>query len=115
MIGFPYHAADNYVAKIIDRGHKIAVVEESDDINIFPQKGRHTIDEETGEILSEDEMRKFDGDIEEPENIDDITDSDIPDEQTDNTLAEEKTFAKAFDPEVVCRLSELLGDCFILA
>lgn len=115
MIGFPYHAADNYVAKIIDRGHKIAVVEESDDINIFPQKGRHTIDEETGEILSEDEMRKFDGDIEEPENIDDITDSDIPDEQTDNTLAEEKTFAKAFDSEVVCRLSELLGDCFILA
>ena len=43
MIGFPYHAADNYVAKIIDRGHKIAVVEESDDINIFPQKGRHTM------------------------------------------------------------------------
>ena len=73
------------------------------------------IDEETGEILSEDEMRKFDGDIEEPENIDDITDSDIPDEQTDNTVAEEKTFAKAFDPEVVCRFSELLGDCFILA
>ena len=73
------------------------------------------IDEETGEILSGYEMRKFDDDIEEPENIDDITDSDIPDEQTDNTLAEEKAFAKAFDPEIVCRLSELLGDCFILA
>ena len=115
IIGFPYHAADNYVAKIIDRGHKIAVVEKSDDINILPQKICHTVDEETGEILSGYEMRKFDDDIEEPENIDDITDSDIPDEQTDNTLAEEKAFAKAFDSEVVCRLSELLGDCFILA
>ena len=82
----------------------------------FDHCGYSTLkNEETGEILSGYEMRKFDDDIEEPENIDDITDSDIPDEQTDNTLAEEKAFAKAFDSEVVCRLSELLGDCFILA
>ena len=97
MIGFPYHAADNYISEIINRGYKIAVVEKSDDINILPKEKPCVIDEDTGEILSEEEMREFDGDIEEP-----------------NELEEEKAIAKAFDTEAVCELSELLGDCFIL-
>ena len=97
MIGFPYHAADNYISEIINRGHKIAVVEKSDDINILPKEKPCVIDEDTGEILSEEEMREFDGDIEEPDE-----------------LEEEKAIAKAFDTEAVCELSELLGDCFIL-
>lgn len=97
MIGFPYHAADNYISEIINRGHKIAVVEKSDDINILPKETHCVIDEDTGEILSEKEMREFDGDIEEPDE-----------------LEEEKAIAKAFDTEAVCELSELLGDCFIL-
>lgn len=97
MIGFPYHAADNYFFEIINRGHKIAVVEKSDDINILPKEKPCVIDEDTGEILSEKEMREFDGDIEEPDE-----------------LEEEKAIAKAFDTEAVCELSELLGDCFIL-
>ena len=98
MIGFPYHAADNYISEIINRGHKIAVVEKSDDINILPKEKPCVIDEDTGEILSEEEMREFGGDIEEPDE-----------------LEEEKAIAKAFDTEAVCELSELLGDCFILA
>ena len=97
MVGFPYHAADNYISEIINRGHKIAVVEKSDDINILPKEKPCVIDEDTGEILSEEEMREFDGDIEEPDE-----------------LEEEKAIAKAFDTEAVCELSELLGDCFIL-
>ena len=97
MIGFPYHAADNYISEIINRGHKIAVVEKSDDINILPKEKPCVIDEDTGEILSEEEMREFDGDIGEPDE-----------------LEEEKAIAKAFDTEAVCELSELLGDCFIL-
>lgn len=97
MIGFPYHAADNYISEIINRGHKIAVVEKSDDINILPKETHCVIDEDTGEILSEKEMREFDGNIEEPDE-----------------LEEEKAIAKAFDTEAVCELSELLGDCFIL-
>lgn len=97
MIGFPYHAADNYISEIINRGHKIAVVEKSDDINILPKEKPCVIDEDTGEILSEEEMREFDGDIGEPDE-----------------LEAEKAIAKAFDTEAVCELSELLGDCFIL-
>ena len=97
MIGFPYHTADNYFSKIINRGHKIAIVEKLNDINIVPKEKPCVIDEDTGEILSEEEMREFDGDIEEPDE-----------------LEEEKAIAKAFDAEAVCELSELLGDCFIL-
>ena len=97
MIGFPYHAADNYFSKIINHGHKIAIAEKFDDINIVPKEKPCVVDEDTGEILSEEEMREFDGDIEEPDE-----------------LEEEKAIAKAFDTEVVCELSELLGDCFIL-
>ena len=112
MVGFPYHAADNYIAKIIEHGHKIAIVEKSDDVNILPKEKFHKVDEETGEILSEEEMREFDGDIEEPSEIEDKY---TVEENRDYTLAEEKEFAKAFDSEAVCKLSELLGDCFILA
>ena len=97
MIGFPYHAADNYFSEIINRGHKIAIVEKLNDINIVPKEKPCVVDEDTGEILSEEEMREFDGDIEEPDE-----------------LEEEKAIAKAFDTEAVYELSELLGDCFIL-
>ena len=52
------------------------------------------VDLETGEILSEEEMRAFDGDIEEPDLTDEKDDFDI----------------SAFDAEAVAVLSELFGD-----
>ena len=52
----------------------------------------------TKKILTEEEMREFDGDIEEP----------------DDVLAEEKELAKGFEPTAVCKLEEILGDVFIV-
>lgn len=52
------------------------------------------VDLETGEILSAEEMRTFDGDIEEPDLTDETDDLDI----------------SAFDAEAVAVLSELFGD-----
>ena len=52
------------------------------------------VDLETGEILSEEEMREFDGDIEEPNFTDDEPDLDI----------------SAFDTEALAALDELLGN-----
>lgn len=52
------------------------------------------VDLETGEILSEEEMREFDGDIEEPDFADDEPDLDI----------------SAFDTEALAALDELLGN-----
>ena len=98
MIGFPYHAADNYFRKLVECDYKLAVCETLDDVRVMDKLKSDVIDEETGEILSEEQMRKFDGDIEEPEDL----------------LAQEKEIAKAFNPESVAVLDGLLGDIFIL-
>ena len=50
------------------------------------------VDLETGEILSEEEMREFDGDIEEPKDLDDNFDT------------------SAFDKDALCKLDEMFGD-----
>ena len=114
MVGFPYHAADIYISKIIEHGHKIAVCERLDEVKLLPEPKPQEIDEETGEILSYEEMKEFDGDITEPPHL--LEDLPAQNEtDVENTLLEEeKAFAKAFDPEAVCALADLLGDCFIL-
>lgn len=114
MVGFPYHAADIYISKIIEHGHKIAVCERLDEVKLLPEPKPQEVDEETGEILSYEEMKEFDGDITEPPHLSE----DLPahnETDVENTLLEEeKAFAEAFDPEAVCALADLLGDCFIL-
>ena len=72
MVGFPYHAAENYFAKIV-KNHDLYIIENNSEKQfierIKPVLNR-LIDEDTGEILSEEEMREFDGDIYEPQGID---------------------------------------------
>lgn len=72
MIGFPYHAAENYFAKIV-RKHDLYIIENERETQFIPSLlhvDNRFIDEDTGEILSEEEMREFDGDIYEPQGID---------------------------------------------
>ena len=61
---------------------------------IAAEEPPQNIDLETGEILSEEEMREFDGDIEEPDFADDEPDLDLT----------------AFDTEALAALDELLGN-----
>ena len=71
MVGFPYHAAENYFAKIV-RNHDLYIIEndgEKQFIERIKPAVNRLIDEDTGEILSEEEMREFDGDIYEPQSI----------------------------------------------
>ena len=89
MIGFPYHAADNYLQKIIQK-HQVAVAETPDDVKLLPEP------EEDFDELTEEEMREFDGDIEEPQNLDDE-----PEDGFD---------ASAFDKTAVVALVEIFGD-----
>ena len=65
---------------------------ENDDIRELPSA--QNVDLETGEILSEEEMREFDGDVEEPDFADDEPDLDL----------------SAFDTEALAALDELLGN-----
>ena len=95
MVGFPYHVSDNYISKLVEKGYKVAVAETLSDIRKFEDE--REIDEETGEVLSEEEMQAFDGDIEEPSDL----------------LAEEETeLAKHFDSDVAFELADLLGNTF---
>ena len=90
MIGFPYHASDVYFGKILSNGHTLVVIENDDKVREFPAE--QNVDLETGEILSEEEMREFDGDIEEP---------DIADDEPD---------ISAFDTEALAVLDEMFGN-----
>ena len=95
MVGFPYHAAENYFAKIV-KNHDLYIIENDGEKQFIERietaVNRH-IDEDTGEILTEEEMREFDGDIEEP----------------DDLFLGETTV-----PDVVQKLKNLLGDVFIV-
>ena len=61
---------------------------------IAAEEPPQNVDLETGEILSEEEMREFDGDVEEPDFTDDKPDLDL----------------SAFDTEALAALDELLGN-----
>lgn len=72
MVGFPYHAAENYFAKIV-KNHDLYIIEndgEKQFIERIKPAVNRLINEDTGEILSEEEMSEFDGDIYEPQGID---------------------------------------------
>lgn len=90
MVGFPYHIAEMYFGKILSNGHTIVVMENDDEVRELPSA--QGVDLETGEILSEEEMREFDGDIEEPKDLDDDIDT------------------SAFDKDALCKLDEMFGD-----
>ena len=90
MVGFPYHTAEMYFGKILSNGHTLVVMENDDEVRELPSA--QGVDLETGEILSEEEMREFDGDIEEPKDLDDDIDT------------------SAFDKTALCKLDEIFGD-----
>ena len=90
MVGFPYHTAEMYFGKILSNGHTLIVIENDDEVRELPSA--QGVDLETGEILSEEEMREFDGDIEEPKDLGDDID------------------ASAFDKDALCKLDEMFGD-----
>ena len=89
MVGFPYHTAEMYFGKILSNGHTLVVMENDDELRELPST--RDVDLETGEILSEEEMREFDGDIEEP---------DLSDDEPD---------ISAFDTEALAALDEMFG------
>lgn len=96
MIGFPYHTADMYFGKILSNGHTLVVMENDNEVRKLPAK--QEVDLETGELyddLTEEEMRKFDGDIEEPKDLNDDIDT------------------SAFDKTALCKLDAIFGNKII--
>lgn len=135
MISFPYHAAQNYFQKMVRCGHRLTVMDSEDNIYTLPPEN---VDPETGEViddLSEEEMRQFDGDIDETlPTVSRILAGSPPTTRSDDALAKEiasviddtpVTGAKnaasmpededepdmsAFDMDALCILSELFDN-----
>ena len=101
MVGFPYHAAELYFDKI-QRNHRLVVVNSDGTLKEL-SKPQTAINLDTGEIydeMTEEEMREFDGDIEEPQNLDDE-----PEDGFD---------ASAFDKTALAILDAIFGEKLIL-
>ena len=97
MVGFPYHAAELYFDKI-QRNHRLVIVNSDGTLKEL-SKPQTAINLDTGEIydeMTEEEMREFDGDVEEPQDIDDE-----PKDLFDAT---------AFDKTALCKLDAIFGD-----
>ena len=97
MVGFPYHAAELYFDKI-QRNHRLVIINSDGTLKEL-SKPQTAINLDTGEIyddMTEEEMREFDGDIEEPQDIDDE-----PEDSFDTT---------AFDKTALCKLDAIFGD-----
>ena len=135
MIGFPCHAAQSYFRKMVRCGHRLAIMDSEDNIYTLPPEN---VDPETGEVideLSEDEMREFDGDIDETlPTVSKILAGNPPTTRSDEALAKEiasviddtpvtgtKNTASmpedgddpdmsAFDMDALCILSELFDN-----
>ena len=91
----------------LSNGWRLLSTSVREDIPNKIKESDYRIDEETGEVLSVKEMRKFDGDIEEPATAQMVTpnddDEDLPPIDT-----------KAFDLEALSVLDELFRDSMIL-
>ena len=119
MVGFPYHASDAYFDKIARNGHNVVLIEND---GIRELHFAQNVDLETGEILSEEEMREFDGDIDETiPTVSGLLSGYALGQKTDETLAKEIAAVidddgeddfdlSAFDAEAVAVLSEIFGD-----
>lgn len=85
MTGLPYHAVDTYVAKLVERGYTVVLVDDiSERVIERPRTPEITVDEETGEELSETQQ----------EGSDELDELDI----------------SAFSSEAVALLYDRLGD-----
>lgn len=106
MVGIPYHAIDTYINKMIDRGYKVILAEDLDNVIEFKDVDEY----EEPEELTEEEMRQFDSYVDEEE-LPTVTkiigETDCSDEDdTADILNNEST--TAFDKEALCIISDLL-------
>ena len=97
--------------------HTLVVMENDDEVRELPAE--QNVDLETGEILSEEEMREFDGDVEESiPTVSGLLKNYDGQPKTDERLAEDISAVideddfdlSAFDAEAVAILSQLFGD-----
>lgn len=88
MIGFPYHAAQNYFQKMVRCGHRLAVMDAEDNIYTLPPEN---VDPETGEVIDDTPVTGT------------INTASMPEDGDDPDMS-------SFDMDALCILSELFGN-----
>lgn len=115
MVGIPFHAVDNYVNKIIERGYKVILAEKLDEVLEF----KNIDDYEESEELSEEEMREFDSYVDEDsDELPTVSKIVGPSENDEDDFCTEilnEESAKAFNKEAVCIISDLFDSEITLA
>ena len=111
MVGFPYHVSDNYFAKIQTK-HNITIIDFNGEIITLNKTSApickdDLLDDEYIDDLTEEEMRQFDGDIEEPESI---PKSILSEEQKDEMKFVLTKDDIVNEPSVLKKLHEILGN-----
>lgn len=108
MAGIPYHTARTYFNKLISKNYIVAIIEDNE-VKTLPEED----DDEPSEIedLGVEEMRKFDGDIEEYDElptVSKITEGVEIDDDSD--MIAEDDLKSYFDKEALIDLFDVLGD-----
>lgn len=52
LAGFPYHALDTYLPKLVKRGHRVAICEQTEDPSEAKKQGRKVVEREVKEITT---------------------------------------------------------------
>lgn len=119
IVGIPYHVVDNYVNKILERGYKVILAEDLENVLKFENIDEYEEPDEVEE-LSVNEMRQFDSYVDDESDelptvskIVGPTDDSEDDEDGNEIMNSES--AKAFDKEAICILSDLFDGEITLA
>lgn len=119
MVGFPCHVADAYIKKI--RQSYSVVIVDGDDIRKFDEFGIEDVIDGDDKLtdaeeqiidddLTEEEMRKFDGDIQEPKDVPSTPSKEHAKAACEPTIDSDNPY----DETALAKVVKLLGDCFIL-
>ena len=52
LAGFPFHALDSYLPKLVNKGHKVAICEQTEDPESAKKAGRKIVEREVTEITT---------------------------------------------------------------
>ncbi len=114
MVGFPWHAADAYFKKIrqcyslvVIDGEDVRKLDEFGIEDIIDGDNELTDEEEMIDDLTEEEMRQFDGDIQEPLVVPKTVLSETQKQLTKFILTKDDIVS---EPSVLKRLHEIFGD-----
>ncbi len=108
LIGIPFHAAQPYFNKLINKGYTVKVIEDNE-LKTLPEDDDET---EGIEELSVEEMQQFDGDIDECDDlptVSKITEG-VEIEDDDSDMISENEINQYFDKEALIDLFDVLGD-----